>query len=243
MEWRDEGVLLSVRRHGESAAIIEVFTRDHGRHAGLVRGGASRRWAPVLQPGAGLAVAWAARLEGHLGTYKVEPMVSRAHLLADRAALAGLSSLTAMAAAFLPEREALPEVFEATEALLERFEDRDWPAYYVLWEVQLLGSLGYGLALDRCAVGGGREDLSHVSPRTGAAVSRDAGAAWVDRLLVLPPFLRPEPTEAPITEQDIEAGLDLTSHFLRRWLCPAIGRDGLPAARERLPRAILGARG
>ncbi len=239
MEWRDEGVLLSVRRHGESAAIIEVLTRDHGRHAGIVRGGASRRWAPILQPGADLAVTWKARLETHLGAFTVEPLRSRAGLLSDRAALAALNALTAMAAAFLPEREAHPAIFAETEALLARIEEgRDWPAYYVLWELTLLSDLGYGLTLDRCALTGATTGLACVSPRTGCAVTAEAGADWSDRLLPLPPFLRPEDGEAPITAADLRDGMALTAHFLRHWLCPAIGREGLPPARDRLEREI-----
>ena len=72
MEWRDQGVLLAVRRHGESAAIIEVFTAAHGRHAGVVRGGGSRKAAPILQPGAQLDLTWRARLDEHLGAFAVE---------------------------------------------------------------------------------------------------------------------------------------------------------------------------
>ncbi|MEO0387522.1 MAG: DNA repair protein RecO [Pseudomonadota bacterium] len=240
MQWTDEAILLSVRRHGEAAAIIDVFSRAHGRHAGLVRGGASRRWTPILQPGAGLSVTWKARLEGHLGNFTVEPVRARTEILGDRARLAGLSTLTAMAATFLPEREAHPTLFGATEDLLDRIETaEDWPAYYILWEVMLLGELGFALSLGVCALTGKREGLAFVSPRSGAAVTADAGADWVERLLPLPPFLRPEATEAPITGADIAAGLDLTAHFLRRWLCPALGRDTLPPARDRLSRALL----
>ena len=39
MEWSDEGLVLSARRHGESATVVNLLTREHGRHAGLARGG------------------------------------------------------------------------------------------------------------------------------------------------------------------------------------------------------------
>ena len=106
MEWRDHGILLNVRRHGETSAIVEVFTESHGRHAGVVRGGTSRKIAPILQPGAQLDVTWRARLEDHIGSYTVEPIRSRAGAMSDRLALAGLNAVTTLLAFCLPEREA-----------------------------------------------------------------------------------------------------------------------------------------
>src|SRR5690606_27986691 len=172
MDWRDEGILIAVRRHGESAAIIEVLTRDHGRHAGVVRGGGSRRMAPVLQPGAELAVEWSARLEEHMGHFRVDPV--RAHsawLLADRAALATLGAMTALISATLPERAAHPALYaRSLETLGALGRAPDWPARYALWELALLAELGFGLDLARCAVTGTGEDLAWVSPKSGRAV-------------------------------------------------------------------------
>ncbi|OIQ06617.1 MAG: DNA repair protein RecO [Rhodobacteraceae bacterium CG2_30_10_405] len=187
MEWRDEGVLLAVRAHGESAAIIEVFTFGHGCHAGVVRGGASRRLAPLLQPGAQLDLSWRARLEAHLGAFTVEPIRSRAWVLGDRRQLAGLAAVCALVRAALPEREPNPVLWRATVALLDALEvEPDWPLRYLRWELGLLEELGFGLDLARCAVTGSRDDLAYVSPRTGRAVSRQGAGEWADRLLALP---------------------------------------------------------
>jgi len=239
MEWREEGVVLAVRRHGESAAILEVLTASRGRHAGLVRGGAGRKLAPVLQPGAMLELNWRARLEEHLGSFTVEPLRARSGLMADRAALAGLTSLTALASFGLAERQPCPDLYATTLALLDRMElVEDWPAYYVGWELELLAMLGFGLDLEVCALSGAQENLAYVSPRTGRAVSAEAGAEWAGRLLPLPPFLRRDAGEAPITVSDIVDGLRLTGHFLTRWLCPALGREALPPARGRLVQVL-----
>ena len=78
MEWTDEGIILGVRRHGESSAIVELLTRDHGRHLGLVRGGAGSRMRPVLQPGNSVSALWRARLDEHLGYYQLEGTRMRA---------------------------------------------------------------------------------------------------------------------------------------------------------------------
>ena len=83
MEWIDEGIVLGVRRHGESSAIVELLTRAHGRHLGLVRGGAGSKMRPVLQPGNGVRAVWRARLDEHLGTYAIEGTRLRAASLLE----------------------------------------------------------------------------------------------------------------------------------------------------------------
>ena len=232
MDWRDQGILLSSRRHGESAAIIEVFTLDHGRHAGVVRGGASRKIAPILQPGAQLDVTWRARLEDHIGSYTVEPMRSRAAALSDRQALSGLNAVTALLLFALPEREAHPALYARSEALLDLLGDQDlWPLAYLQWELALLEETGFGLDLSTCAVlGHGANDLSYVSPRSGRAVSRAGAGDWADRLLPLPPCLM---GHGPAPDADIAEGFRTTGHFLREHLAPALGNKPLPEARQR----------
>ncbi|MEX0301731.1 MAG: DNA repair protein RecO, partial [Leisingera sp.] len=156
MEWRDHGILLSMRRHGESSAIIDVFTEEHGRHAGVVRGGAGRKMAPVLQPGAQLDLTWRARLEDHLGSYHAEPLRSRAAAaLSGRLALAGLNAVTALLSFCLPEREPHPALYTRSEQLLDLLENEElWPLAYMRWELALLEEMGFGLDLSVCAVTG-----------------------------------------------------------------------------------------
>jgi DNA repair protein RecO (recombination protein O) len=242
MEWRDEGILIAARRHGESAAIVEVFTAQHGRHAGVVRGGAGRRMAPVLQPGARLAVEWSARLEEHIGTFRVDPIGARtAAIMADRAALAALGSVTALIAATLPERDAHPELYARSLDLVDALgSGPDWTARYAAWELALLAELGFGLGLAACAVTGATEELVWVSPKSGRAVSRAAGAAWADRLLPLPAFLR-EGWEAPPAPREVAEALALTGFFLEARVGAGLPK-GLPAARGRAVAAIRRAR-
>jgi DNA repair protein RecO (recombination protein O) len=231
MDWRDEGVILALRPHGEHAAIIEVFTRAHGRHAGVVRGGASRRMAPHLQPGTQVAAAWSARLSDHLGTFVVEPVKSRAHVMQDRLALAGLSSVCALLALALPERAAHPVLWDATTALLDALGGPGWPSDYLRWELRLLEEMGFGLDLSSCAVTGATTGLAYVSPKTGRAVSRTGAGDWADRLLALPEGLD---GTAPLSAQAIGQGLALTGHFLARNLLDAGQTQTLPQARGRL---------
>ncbi len=237
IEWRDEGAVLKVRQHGESSAIVEVFTRSHGRHAGVVRGGASRKVAPILQPGAQLDVTWKARLDEHLGAFVIEPLRSRAAAaMSDRLALAGLNSVAALLVLTLPERDPHPALYDRTMALLDLLGQSElWPLAYLRWEMALLEEMGFGLDLGRCAVTGVTEGLELVSPRSGRAVSWAGAGDWADRLLPLPPVLRGEGDAGP---EQIVAALGTTGWFIEHRLIGGLGDRPLPPARARLLEAI-----
>jgi len=233
IEWRDEGALLKVRKHGENAAIIEVFTTGHGKAAGVVRGGTSRKIAPLLQPGAQLDVTWKARLDGHLGSFTIEPIRSRAaQVMQDRLALAGLNAVTGILSFVLPERETYGPLYARSVHLLDLLGQNDvWPLAYLQWEVALLEEMGFGMDLSACAVSGLNDDLFYVSPRTGRAVSRLAAGDWADRLLPLPHVLLGK-GDADMGE--IVKALRTTGHFLHNHLVKSLGDRKLPAARQRL---------
>jgi DNA repair protein RecO (recombination protein O) len=232
MEWRDQGILLSARRHGETSAIIEVFTPSRGRHAGIVRGGTSRKIAPILQPGAQLDVAWRARLEDHIGAFTVEPVRSRAvTAMQDRLSLAGLNTVTALLSFCLPEREPHAPLYQRTQSLLDLLDQGDlWPLAYLQWELSLLEELGYGLDLSTCAVTGASEGLVFVSPKSGRAVTREGAGEWADKMLPLPPVLR---GEGDATNEEIALGFKTTGFFLEQRLARDLGGKPLPEARAR----------
>lgn len=237
IEWRDQGILLNARRHGETSVILDVFTPSHGRHSGIVRGGTSRKIAPILQPGAQLDLAWRARLEDHIGAFTVEPVRSRAaQAMGDRLALAGLNAVTALVSFCLPEREAHAPLYHRTEALLDLLgQDDVWPLGYLRWELALLEELGYGLDLSACAVTGASDGLAYVSPKTGRAVSKEGAGEWADRLLPLPHVMRGEGA-APDTE--IVEALRTTGYFMESHLAADLGDKPLPEARARFAELL-----
>lgn len=239
MEWTETGRIISVKSHAETSAIVEILTAGHGRHAGLVRGGRSRVMRPVLQPGNRVQAHWRARLDEHLGNFDIEAdELSAGALMEDPLALAGLNAACAVAVAALPEREPHPKVAEGFEVLVSALETAEiWPAIYVSWEAGLLADLGYGLDLRKCAATGQTDDLVYVSPRTGRAVSAQAGAPYHARMLALPGFMIGSGAVSP---GDVEAGLKLTAYFLeRRVLWPA--DRVLPEARLRMIDRLAGA--
>lgn len=237
MEWRDQGILLSSRRHGETSAIIEVFTPNQGRHAGIVRGGTSRKIAPILQPGAQLDLTWRARLQDHIGSFVVEPVRSRAAIaMGGRLALAGLNAVTSLIRFSLPEREAHLTLYSRTESLLDLLgQDEIWPLAYLQWELSLLTELGYGLDLSECAVTGATDELVYVSPKSGRAVSREGAGEWADRLLPLPNVLR---GIGAADDAEILLGFRTTGYFLEMRLAADLGSKPLPEARARYVEAF-----
>ena len=239
MDWTDEGIVLGVRRHGETSAILEVMTRAHGRHLGLVRGGAGSRMRPILQPGNAVRVTWRARLDEHLGHYVVEGLRLRAgdFMIAAHAAY-GVTHLAALCR-LLPERDPHEQVHDTLAEILDHLQDRALAAALIArFELLMLGEFGFGLDLEQCAATGATADLIYVSPRSGRAVSRDAGAPWQDRMLRLPAFLQSEwDTHEPATDQLTDA-FTLTGFFLERHV---LEPRGLPMhdARASFINAVL----
>ncbi|MFP7672022.1 DNA repair protein RecO [Marivita sp. S0852] len=237
MDWRDTGILLSSRRHGESSMILDVFTPQRGRHAGVVRGGASRKIAPILQPGAQLDLVWQARLENHIGRFTVELQRSRAAIaMGDRLALAGMNAVLALLAFSLPEREPHQALYHQSQTLLDLLDQPDlWPLAYLRWETALLDDLGYGLDLSCCAVTGSTDDLIYISPKTGRAVSAKGAGDWADKLLPLPDALKGTGDGA---DQDILKSLGTTGYFLEQKLGIQQNDKPLPPARDRFVAAL-----
>lgn len=231
MDWRDQGFVLSTRKHGETSVILEVFTESHGRHAGIVRGGVSRKMTPILQPGGQVDLVWRARLEDHIGTFTVEPVRARSTVLSDRLGLAGLNAVTSLLLFCLPDREPHGDLYARSVQLLDLLGQNDvWPLAYLQWELALLETMGFGLDLSTCAVTGATDGLIYVSPNSGRAVSAHGAGDWAERLLPLPPCLRGKGC-AP--DEEVLQALRTTGHFLAQKLAPELGHRPLPDARGR----------
>ena len=217
MEWSDHGIVLGTRAHGETGLIVEVMTRAHGRHLGLVRGGRGKRLSAVVQPGNSVDLVWRARIEEHLGLYAVEGIRLRAgDLIGSAAALYGLH-VAAAHLRLLPERDPHEALFETLEILIEHLNmPHVAAALLVRFEVALLGELGFGINLAECAATGATQELIYVSPKSGRAVSRAAGEPYKDRLLALPPFLNGRAVQDDPSRDDLAAGFAMSGYFLER---------------------------
>lgn len=236
-QWQDQGIVLSARPHGEGGAVVSLLTEGHGRHAGYVRGVQSSKMRGVLEPGSLATVRWQARAESDLGAYGLEQDRNlAAPLMDDPLKLGALLSACALCDTALPEREGHPGLFHGFLALAGAMETDIWGAAYVMWEIALLRELGFALNLSRCAGGGSADDLVWVSPKSGHAVSAQAGEPYKDRLLPLPGFLTPR--KGDVTEEDVLKGLEMTGYFLEHWVF-IHHRSGIPAERQRLQDRLL----
>ena len=233
MDWSDRGIVIGLRKHGETSVILEAMTESHGRHLGVVRSGRSRSMQPTLQPGNSVNLVWRARLEEHMGAFAVEGERLRAgRLMASPMALQGLHWLAALLR-LLPERDPHAGLFAMTEAIVDHFDDAALaPELVVRFELAVLAELGFGLDLNSCAATGAREDLVYVSPKSGRAVSRAAGAPWAERLLPLPDFIGREAGADFVSFEAIAAGLRLAGYFLRRDLFEPRGLADAMASRD-----------
>lgn len=216
MEWRDEGIVLGTRKHGETSVILEVMTRHHGRHLGLVRGGRSRRMQPLLQPGNHVSIHWWARLDEHMGAFQIEPLgFAAARLIESPIALYGIQ-LAGCHLRLLPERDAHTGLYETLALIINHFDDAFTSGELLLrFELMLLEELGFGLDFRNCAATGAVDDLIYVSPKSGRAVSREGGAPWADKLLSLPEFVVSNQIR-PSCLDDIQSAYKLTGFFLMR---------------------------
>lgn len=209
--------MLSARSHGEGGAIVSLLTENNGRHAGYVRGAHSSKMRGILEPGNLVGVNWSARIEGNLGTYKLEQdRYLASGLIDDPLKLGALLAACSLCDAALPEREGHAGLFHGFFALMEAMDGEIWGAAYVLWEIALLKELGFGLNLTRCAGGGDAAKLAYVSPKSGHAVSEQAGEPYKDKLLPLPSFLKPE--KGGVTPDEVLKGIVLTGYFLEHWV-------------------------
>jgi DNA repair protein RecO (recombination protein O) len=231
MEWRDDGLIIGIRKHGETSVIVEAMTRAHGRHFGLVKGGRSKRMQPYLQPGNHAELVWRARLDEHLGIFCVEPLKLRTALLMASAEALHAMGLVAALLRLAAERDPHPLLYETAMRIADDVDTPEiLPPLVVRFEAEILAEMGFGLDLAQCAATGVTDDLVYVSPKSGRAVSKAAGEPYKTRLLRLPAFLRDETTVNGLPSTDIRDGFKLTEFFLMRDLFGPRGQ-ALPEAR------------
>jgi DNA repair protein RecO (recombination protein O) len=243
MEWTGDALVLSLRRHGETSAVVSLLTAEHGRHSGLARGAFSKRLRGVLMPGNSVQATWRARTEESLGSLKIEPLTSRAgFIMDDPLGLAALNSCCALLDSALMEREEHPALYRATLVLFDALREAtdDWAEALFAWELGLLRELGFGLDLSKCAGDGRTDNLGYVSPKSARAVSLEAGAPYREKLLPLPRFLIGEQGR-PVANHpgaDLADAAELTGYFLERHVFAQ--RDGgIPGARGRFVEMLL----
>lgn len=230
--WRDQGIVLSARAHGENGAIVSVLTENQGRHAGYVRGAHSGKMRGCLEVGSLVDVEWSARVSDSLGSFRLELVRSySARIMSQSRPLMAMKAACALCDQGMPEREGHAGLFHGLLALFEALDGEVWEAAYIIWEIAFLKELGFSLNLTTCAGGGDADKLAYVSPKTGRAVSLAVAEPYKDKLLSLPDFLKSAGMYNE--DEDFQTGLKLTGYFLAHWAF-AHHTKGVPEARLQL---------
>jgi DNA repair protein RecO (recombination protein O) len=232
----DIGIIISVRQHGESGAVIHVLSENNGKCGGYVNGAqASGRLRSVLQQGNIVSVDWQSKSEGQLGRFDVElEQDISASLLSDAKSLLAVQSACGLMDMFLPDREKQDALFHGTCALLNILKTDQWPAVYITWEMAFLKEMGYGIDISKCAVSGVTDNLTHVSPKSGRAVCAGEAEPYKSKLLDIPQFMQGH----ELADDDIAKGLKLTGYFLMHRLLQHSSYHALPDARHQLENSM-----
>ncbi len=235
MEWLDEGIVLSTKTYGENSALVVIFTSENGLHSGLVRNASSKKLGVALQPSTQVAVRWYGRLEEHLGRFTLETIKSRADLfMSDRLLLSGFNSISTFCLSMLPERQSTRSFYNKTKLILDGMVvNENWPLFYLRWELNMLSELGFGLDLSKCVLTGSKSNLKYISPKSGRAVSADAGEFYKKKLLAFPSILNVELDRTNFSLSEVVEGLKITGFFIEKWLMDGAQFDNLLDIRGR----------
>ncbi len=252
--WTDTAILLSLHRHGESSAIARMFTQQHGLHGGMAKGAFGKRQRGIYIPGNLLRVEWRARLSEHLGYWQTELDTPYAAMLMQQPSylLNWWQLISQYVLDTMAEGDPHPALYQQMLELLEtvapsrNVTHHQCATLLIRFEGALLRELGFELDLSHCAATGQEHDLQYISPKTGRAVSREAGEPYRDKLLPLPSLMRhldgdhhtdSVPT-APDDADDLRQALHITGYFLEKWPYAMLHKP-LPAMRERCLGQLL----
>jgi DNA repair protein RecO (recombination protein O) len=234
MRWESNGLILNFSKYNEKSYILEIFTEEHGKHKGIIRGLHSKNKRSIIEPGNEVFATWSGRLETHLGNYNVEPIkLWSSHILQFKDKLSAISSICSLISLTMAERQPNPLIYFSSKKLIEIVASTrdDWIREYVFWEMQLLSEIGYGLDLERCAVTSKSSDLVYVSPSSGRAVTNEGAGDFKNKLLPLPKFMTD--FKANYDNDDIYNALNLTEFFFKkRFFLP--NNLNFPQSRNRL---------
>jgi len=143
MIWHDSGIVLHHKPLAERGLILTLLTREHGRHKGLVR---SRK--TCFFPGSQVEVTWQSRIEEHLGLFKLDqPHGHALALLHHPGAMRIMELMCIMCLHLLPERLAVPGLYEHFCDSLKELGGAKALQAYTIFEASLFQELGYDVPL------------------------------------------------------------------------------------------------
>jgi DNA repair protein RecO (recombination protein O) len=215
MNFKDRGIILSKTPLKERNSIVTVFTENHGIYSGVLRQ-YNKKSGDDLTEGNLVDFFWSARLDEHIGFAKAELVKSyNVHLMINKSKLYAFNSIVSILKASFCEREPhnnlFPRLIQFMDGLKQDFSFEE----YIKFELEILKESGYQLQFDSCVATGVCDELLYVSPKSGQAVSKNAGYPYKDKLLKLPQFLV---NDGDINTDSINESFKLTSYFFERYI-------------------------
>lgn len=215
MNFKDRGIILSKSPLKEKSSIVTIFTENHGIYSGVLKQ-YNKKSGDNLAEGNLVDFFWSARLHEHIGSAKAELVKSyNAYLMTNKTKLYAFNSIVSILKASFCEREPHNKLFPRLIQFMDKLKEKFSFEEYIKFELEILKESGYQLQLNSCAATGSNEDLIYVSPKSGQAVSRNAGIPYADKLLILPQFLI---NNSNTDISSINESFKLTSYFFERYI-------------------------
>ncbi|MBA1337489.1 MAG: DNA repair protein RecO (recombination protein O) [Pelagibacterales bacterium] len=146
MHWTDEGYLISKRNYDENSIIIEAFTLDHGKCAGIIYGGSSRKKKRFFQIGNKIFLNWKSKSENRIGYFDTELLEAISPLyFDDKKKTTCILSATSILKILLPERQVNKKIYLSFQKLMNFLKFDDWIKLYIYWELSLVKELGFDI--------------------------------------------------------------------------------------------------
>ncbi len=222
MKFSDHGIIISLKKYGENSLIVKVFSQHHGVYRGFVKSVKSSKDKVNFQIGNLISFEYRARIEENLGQFFAVDLVRSfcAKMMFDKLRLSCATSVFSIIDSVFLERDNHQMLFDKLQDFLQKLSDencqkKEFLAEYIRLELKILKTLGYGIDLSSCAVTESEDDLVFVSPKSGRAVSYQAGKPYENKLLKLPNFLI---STSDHDDEQLIDGLKLSGFFLEKFV-------------------------
>lgn len=237
MQWKEVGIILSAKPFSERARIVTFFNKSLGKMSAIFK-----NIKTSVQKGDVCDIFWQGRSCESLGTIKIETVFSPfGHIFQNSEKVFAIDSVCSMCADALFMAAPHEKLFAAFMNFISSIMENNWIIGYIFFEISLLAEVGYGLDLSKCALTGARKGLCYVSPKTGRAVTKEAGWAYREKLLPLPAFMTSGNIDMITPNKyDIFCALNITGHFLKEYFCGISVKKKLPLSRKYLIDSVLG---
>ncbi len=235
MEWNDSGIIVSNSAFNDKSIIIGCLTETQGLRYGLVNKSKNNNNITI---GNTVEITWRGRLENHLGKFTIKsykPIYQ--HIYHDYTKLNAVLNVCSLIAISILEKEKQERLHIKLHNFLALIADKNplWINDLIKLELYILRVSGFGLELNKCTVTETTHNLQYISPKTGKAVSSDAGKPYAKKLFPLLDIFIKHKQAVDLTES-VQA-LNILTHFFEKHVLP-LKNSTMPQYRNELVETL-----